>query len=164
MEGSPDSSSDSSNEVEILTVKKPPKKIVPLKKSPTPSDPVVEAVKEEGAATEPGLDGVTITQESESLTLEAAKEKTVLEGEAQGPLETALEASETTHTQESDGDAFKALETMKESPEELKDTLEFDQNHQNLKPVLNTVRRNIPDPYGNQHDNDQTTAGPLPTE
>ena len=93
VEGSPDSSSDSSNEVEILTVKKPPKKIVPLKKSPTPSDPVVEAVKEEGAATEPGLDGVTITQESESLTLEAAKEKTVLEGEAQGPLETALEAS-----------------------------------------------------------------------
>ena len=79
-----------------MTVKKPPKKIVPLKKSPTPSDPVVEAAKEEGAATEPGLDGVTITQESESLTLEAAKEKTVLEGEAQGPLETALEASEST--------------------------------------------------------------------
>ena len=41
---------------------------------------------------------------------------------------------------------------------------QFDQNHQNLKPVLYTVRRNIPDPYGNQHDNDQTTAGPLPTE
>ena len=43
------------SKVEILTVKKPPKKIVPLKKSPTTSDPVVEAVKEEGAVTEPGL-------------------------------------------------------------------------------------------------------------
>ena len=47
----------------------------------------------------------------------------MLEEEAQGPLETALEASETIHTQESDGDASKALETMKESPEELKGTL-----------------------------------------
>ena len=117
-----------------MTVKKPPKKIVPLKKSPTPSDPVVEAVKEEGAATEPGLDGVTITQESESLTLEAAKEKTVLEGEAQGPLESVdaaqdlsmtpnetVEASDTIHTQESNGDASKAPEAgKKKSPEELK--------------------------------------------
>ena len=42
--------------------------------------------------------------------------------------------------------------------------MKFDQILQILKPVQISVRRNIPNPYGNQLDNDQTTAGPLSSE